>query len=156
MLVKGLLVISWFMAFMAAGCKEEDPYIITCKDGPVGFQEPKDMDLFSFMNVKEDDKFIKRVIQSQIELERYVDLTRITPKINFKEKTFLAGRVYSSQLANLIRQEITSNCNRNEITYRITLQYHQFLPESGYTQFFATIPKISDKTRVNVIIDYEN
>jgi len=144
------------MAFLAAGCKEEDPYIITCKDGPVEFQEPKDVGLFGFNNVKEYDKFIKRVIQSQLDLERYINLMRVTPKINFKEKTLLAGLVYSSQQANLIRQEVTSNCTRNEITYRITLQYHQFLPQSGYTQFFAIIPKISDKTRVNVITDYIN
>jgi hypothetical protein len=154
----GSLSIGWFVAciaFLAVGCKD-DPYIITCKDGPVEYQEIKNGELVSFMNVKDDDKFIQRVIRSRSELEQSIDLSRVNTKIDFKEKTLLAGRIYSLQLANFVRQQVTSDCKREEITYRITLKYHQYLPEAGYTKFFAIIPEISDKTQVKFIIDYEN
>ncbi|CAG5074657.1 hypothetical protein DYBT9623_05344 [Dyadobacter sp. CECT 9623] len=155
---RGLLRISLFMTFvtfLVAGCKE-DPYVITCKDGLVEYQELMNGELVSFMNVKDADKVIQRVIRSRSELEQSLDLSRVNARIDFKEKTLLAGRIYSSQRANLIRQEVTSDCKREEITYSITLKYHQYLPESGYTKFFAIIPKISDKTKVKLIINYEN
>jgi hypothetical protein len=157
MFVRGMLRISWFVTFVAflAGCKE-DPYVITCKDGLVEYQELKNGELVSFMNVKDADKFIQRVIRSRSELEQSIDFSRVNAKIDFKEKTLLAGRIYSGQRTILVRQELTSDCKREEITYRITLKYHQYLPESGFTKFFAIIPKISEKTKIKYIIDYEN
>lgn len=157
-LVPSLLRICWFMTFVCfftAGCKE-DPYVITCKDGRVEYEELKDGEIVYFVNVKEDAKFIQRVIQSQSELEQSINLSNVHIKVDFREKTLLAGRVYSSQRANLVRQEVISDCKDENITYTITLKYHEYLPESGYTKFFAVIPKISDKTKVQVIINYEN
>jgi hypothetical protein len=62
----------------------------------VEYQELKDGELVSFLDASDADKFVRRVIRSRYELERSIDLSRVNTKIDFKEKTLLAGRILPS------------------------------------------------------------
>lgn len=146
----GLLI-----CLLTDGCKEEPPYIIICKDGPIEYIEfTKEPEAIPFLNTKSDDSNEQLVIQSQSELERLINTKTRPTKIDFRTQTLLAGRKYAITQAVVITQEIISDCKNTKIDYKISLKYTYL--SDGVAQYFAIIPKISEKTKVSFIVNYVN
>ncbi|WP_138367078.1 hypothetical protein [Dyadobacter luticola] len=139
-------------------CKEPEPYVITCTDGIIPYSETGGFNkTFRFKDdAPEKMKERSAVIQSQIEFDSYLDPTSFgnSPQIDFDSKTLLVGRRYNGQQPFVVSQEVTSDCGKKMIEYRVKLKSGS-ATVTGTAYYYAVIPKISDDTKVQFNVSLE-
>ncbi|WAC14614.1 hypothetical protein [Dyadobacter pollutisoli] len=147
-----------FLFLMLVGCKEETPYVITCSDGAVPIEQfsGRFTSVFRFKNDIDSLKQRKFVIRNEIEWRSYIEGSSFggLPELDFERKTIILGRKFHSTNSPLVEQNIVSNCESKELTYHVTMKEGNEAV-NGNTYYYAIIPKISDDTKVNVVVTYK-
>jgi hypothetical protein len=140
---------------LISGCKEEEPYVITCMDGPVTFELLRNQlnppERLQHLNDK--DTITTLIIQAEEQYYNYLNRGEGLPAINFKEKTLLAGRVFSGLVAPIVKQTVDSDCMAKTVTLTLTMKYAS-TPIAGFTHYYAIVPKISDDTKLKVLVKF--
>ncbi|QRR00149.1 hypothetical protein [Dyadobacter sandarakinus] len=142
-------ILSLFTIF--GSCKPEEPYVITCLNGPVKVEYPRFTNL-TLQNVGDltgqptNLRNLTLIIQTNADYEYYLKSGIPLPNIDFKRKTMLIVRTderINFQLGPE-NSNISIDCDKNEIIRRMdALSDEPNVPEYFSHIFVIVIPKIT-------------
>ena len=135
---------------MAAGC-DDKPFVISCSNGDVQYNTVyKGSFGAPHFSGLDGGKFTTNlVIQHDGEYyEKYFFNDGNLPRINFRENTLLAGRIYDEMGVTIKNIKIENDCDKG-ITYAKIEAINGHENNTSFTDTYAVIiPKISEKTKV--------
>lgn len=148
------LIIRFVSAFlilsMVCACKPNEPYVYVCRDGLIDYQKTDKLRYFqSIINPK--DSLVTLVIRTDDDYKK--NIADRLEKIDFSNKTLLAGRIRAGMPGYVAKQSVKSYCTAKEIyfdvEYVVNIAGETVISE---IPFYAIIPKISEETKVRFII----
>lgn len=142
------------LAIIFGSCKEEEPYVYQCEDGPVKFELFND-ELNPSVRFKDLGNFDidYEVIQSEQELYQKLDIAYLKKKIDFRTKSLIAISVKMHTLGSVMKQSVTADCAQKKLVINADLRYGS-LPAEGFSYVLAIVPKISSNVSVDFFPKY--
>ncbi|GLU51258.1 hypothetical protein [Dyadobacter frigoris] len=138
------------MLILVWNCKPSEPYVYVCHDGLIDYEKVESLRHFQSI-INPNDSLVTLVIRTDEDYKKYI--VDRQEKIDFSNKTLLAGRIRTPMSGYIARQSVKSYCISGEIYFDV--QY--VVNKDGITvfsevPFYAIIPKISEETKVRFII----
>lgn len=140
--------------FVLNACREEEPYVYKCQDGPVNFELFND-ELNPAARLFEEGNLDMRyvVIQSEHDLYSKLFIAYLKKKVDFNTRSLIVIRIKANTRAYVTSQSVTANCLRNKLTINAIMRYGSH-PISGIDYVFAIVPKIPTNTSVEFFPTY--